>query len=119
VTTLWRIATSWILPAVAGLLFIAVGLVKFVGPAWPANFARWGYPAYAYAVVGIVEVAGGLALLVPRFRVYAAVGLATVMVGAIATAALHGEPRFVRTASIYLLMVVAILATSRRGGRQR
>ena len=118
-TTLWRIATSWILPAVAGLLFIAVGLVKFVGPAWPANFARWGYPAYAYAVVGIVEVVGGLALLVPRFRVHAAVGLATVMVGAIATAALHGEPRFVRTASIYLLMVVAILSTSRRRGRQR
>ncbi len=117
--TLWRIATSWILPAVTGLLFIAVGLVKFVSPAWPANFARWGYPAYSYAVVGIVEVVGGLALLVPRFRVHAAVGLAAVMVGAIATTAFHGEPRFVRTALIYLVMDVAILLTNRRQGGGR
>ena len=108
------IVFSWILPIVAGLLFVAVGIVKLVDPSWRANFARWGYPAFFYIVTAVIEVAGGVGLFVPPFRFRAALVLGTVMVAAILTATLHGEPRFVRTASIYLLMVGAIAWTHRR-----
>ena len=105
---LMRMAMSWILPVVVGLLFITAGAVKFVGPAWPVNFARWGYPEHFYAVTGVIEVACGIALVVPQLRLFAAVALAGVMVAAVLTASVHGELRFARTAFVYLLLVLAI-----------
>jgi len=107
-TKIARILLSWALPIIAGLLFVVVGATKFIDPTWRANFARWGYPAYSYAVTGIVEIVGGASLFFPRVRLRAAIGLAAVMIAAILTATLHGEPRFARTAIIYLLMVLAI-----------
>ena len=112
-----RMAVSWILPVVVGLLFIAAGAAKFVSPAWPVNFARWGYPEHFYAVTGIIEVALGVALVVPRLRLFAAVVLAAVMVAAVLTASVHGELRFARTAFVYLLLVLAIAWSHLRPSR--
>lgn len=105
-----RVLMLWILPVLTGLLFLAAGASKFAGPAWPANFARWGFPNGFYLVTGILEIAGGLALIVPRFRMVAGAVLAAVMVGAVVTTLAHGEPRFARTASIYLVALVVIVA---------
>jgi uncharacterized membrane protein YphA (DoxX/SURF4 family) len=94
-------------------LFALAGRSKYLGPSWAASFARWGYPPLAYAVVGLVEMAGGAALFVPRYRRAAAGVLGTVMVAAIVKTVWHGEPRFARTATVYLVIVAAIEATHR------
>ncbi len=54
---------------VVGLLFVVAGLLK-LAPGHPvaASFARAGYPEWVFPVAALVEVAGGLVLLLPRFQ---------------------------------------------------
>jgi uncharacterized membrane protein YphA (DoxX/SURF4 family) len=49
---------------------------------WTPAFERWGYPVWLRWLVGGIEVAGGLLLLVPWVASYAAAALGVVMVGA-------------------------------------
>ena len=74
------------LGALVGLVFLVMGLMKFpeTGP-WTALFERWGYPAWFRHAVGLAEVLGGSALVVPRAASYAAAVLAAVMAGAFVT----------------------------------
>jgi hypothetical protein len=41
-----RTVLRWVLPTIAGLLFVVVGAMKFVDRSWVTNFTRWGYPSY-------------------------------------------------------------------------
>ena len=73
----------------AGGFFVAVSLGKFFDHAAEAHdFDRYGvpFPAVAVAVVGVVELVGGLALIVGLGTRIAAAVLAANMLGAIATA---------------------------------
>jgi uncharacterized membrane protein YphA (DoxX/SURF4 family) len=103
----------WTLQILTGLLFVLVGLMKFQDPSWARNFARWGYPDGFHLVIGVVEAAGGAALLVPRFTAYAALLLVVVMAGAAGTHLLHGEPQRVPVPLVYML-VVALVGWLRR-----
>ena len=76
----------WALQIFIGSMFVLVGVLKFQDPTWVRNFARWGYPDGFYIVVGVLEAAGGAAMLVPRLTTYAALLLITVMAGAVADA---------------------------------
>src|SRR5688572_25383890 len=86
-----RVVVSWVLQIVAGLAFVPIGIAKFANPMWVRSFERWGYPDSFRILIGIVEAAGGLMLLVPRLTSYAALLLAAVMVGAIGTHAMAGQ----------------------------
>jgi uncharacterized membrane protein YphA (DoxX/SURF4 family) len=81
------------------VVFVATGISKLVGPSavrWGQRFTDWGYPANAHSVVGVLEVLGGLGLLIPRSRRAAAAVLVAIMIGALGTHAIHGEfPRFI------------------------
>lgn len=103
-----RFAGFWILPTLMGALFVLIGLGKFRAPGWQRNFERWGYPDGAYAVVGVLEMLGGLLLLVPRLTPWAAAGLGVILVGAIGTHVVHGEMNRLFNPVLYLV----ILATS-------
>jgi uncharacterized membrane protein YphA (DoxX/SURF4 family) len=48
-------------------------------------FAPWGFPNWFRVFVGVIEVASGLLLLVPRTAVYAAIALAVIRLGAMGT----------------------------------
>jgi putative oxidoreductase len=74
---------------VTGVVFISVSTGKFVDHMQEAiDFDRYGVPAAEIAVylVGVVELVGGLLLVVGLFTRLAALILAFNMVGAIATA---------------------------------
>jgi putative oxidoreductase len=81
----------WLFQVVLAAMFLGAGVAKFSAPAWARMFARWGYPDYFYLVIGILEVAAGIALLVPRTAAPAALLLIVIMIGAGLTHALHGE----------------------------
>ena len=86
----------WIVNTLAAAAFVAIGLAKFGGPAWAVKFERWGYPDGFYMVIGALEFAGGVLLLVPRVSSYAAALLGAILIGAAATHALHDEAARVR-----------------------
>ena len=79
-----RMIALWVLRVVVSLAFLAAGGSKLAGaPAMVAMFAKIGFGQWFRILTGLLEAAGAIGLLVPRFAVYAASLLAVVMVGAI------------------------------------
>ena len=85
-----KIGGTWILTVLLAVLMAGPGSQKFTGPTWERMFRTWGYPDGFYLVIGAVEVAGGLALLIPRLTSYAGIILSIVMLGAAATQVMRG-----------------------------
>src|SRR5215510_3960378 len=87
-------AAVWALATLLAVVFVLVGIKKLAGPStmrWAGLFAHWGYPTYAQYVIGVVEMLGGLGVLIPRCRRAAAAILVALMIGALCTHAVHGE----------------------------
>ena len=87
-------AVVWVCAIVVAMAFVFVGLSKLAGPSamrWTERFAQWGYPAIAHYVVGVLEIAGGVGVLIPGWRRAAAAILVALMVGAVCTHAIHAE----------------------------
>ena len=78
--------TLWALQALLAFQFAAGGLLKLSGdPTMVDMFAAIGAGQWFRYVVGVLEVAGAVGLLVPRLSGLAALGLVGLMVGAAAT----------------------------------
>jgi uncharacterized membrane protein YphA (DoxX/SURF4 family) len=87
-----RSIAGWALQALLAVAFVSIGLGKFGDPSWARSFVRWGYPEGFHLLVGGIEMTGGVLLLVPRLTTYAAASLMTVMLAAMLTHALAGQP---------------------------
>ena len=72
---------SWILVVLLATLFGLASIGKLTGSA-SANFLAWGYPAWFAIVIGIAELVGAIALLVPKTTKLAILGLTAIMFGA-------------------------------------
>ena len=86
----WWIRIRRVLAFVVGLylarMFVKNGWDKFDPEGfWAEPFAQWGYPVWLRLVVGAIETAGGLLILVPWTATYAGVAVAMVMGGAFYT----------------------------------
>ncbi|NNF43671.1 MAG: DoxX family protein [Phycisphaerales bacterium] len=87
-----RSVTAWVLAVIFGLLFLVAGLGKLTGGEAVAEmFSGWGYPLWFAKVIGVLEMAGGLALIIPRTTRYAVLGLSCIMLGAMYTHLANGE----------------------------
>ena len=76
----------WALQAVLALMFTMAGLAKVGGDAAMVEmFANIGIGQWFRYVVGALEVAGAVGVLVPRVSGLAALGLVCLMVGAVLT----------------------------------
>lgn len=114
-----KIVALWGLQVLLALLFLAAGIPKLAGnPNWIARFARYGYPDNFYRLVGVVEVLGALALLIPRTAAYSAAVLIVVMIGATITHALHSEA-FRVPITLVLAILLGIVAYARRPNFKR
>ena len=79
-----RLITLWTLSGLVAVAFIGAGGTKLAGvPAMVEMFAKVGLGQWFRYFTGLLEVAGGIGLLMSRYAFYAAVLLAMVMVGAI------------------------------------
>ena len=81
-----RLITLWILSGLVALAFVGAGGAKLVGgAAMVEEFDKVGLGQWFRYFTGLLEVAGGIGLLVPRYAFHAARLLAIVMVGAFIT----------------------------------
>lgn len=108
--------SKWILVIILGLLFISSGYPKIIpGESMIERFSNWGYSKSFAQMIGIIELLGGVLLVIPRVSIYASLMLLFVMLGAIYT---HistgiGSPWFaVITAA---LLVLTIYLSKREG----
>ena len=73
--------SSWILVVLLaiGLLLAAIG--KLTG-AQTEMFQGWGYAAWFATLIGVLELAGAIGLLIPKLTRYVIYGLTGLMIGA-------------------------------------
>lgn len=91
----WRWFSHVLALAVAAE-FIKEAFQKFAGaPAALAPFLEFGWPVWFVYVIAVTEVLAALLLVVPGSRVFGALLLAGVMLGAVFTNLVNGHPDFV------------------------
>jgi putative oxidoreductase len=101
-----------------GVIFIIAGLVKFVFHHWELDaFRSFGlpWPSGLEILAGIVEIAGGLALLLRRYVAPSAVVLAVTMVVAIASSGIgHGDviPSLTLAPALLVAMLYLLVRTA-------
>lgn len=112
-TTQWlrrgRLLGAWLVGLYLARMYVEMGWVKF-DPAgfWTDAFASWGYPPWLRVAVGVAEVGGGVALLLPWIASYGAILVGAVMAGAWVTRAGDGRWMDVMWISVYLLALLWI-----------
>ncbi|RMI29958.1 DoxX family protein [Nocardia stercoris] len=111
----------WTLQILLGLFFvIASGLPKLLGEDTAVKvFHEIGFGDWFRYFTGIVEVSGGIGLMVPRLSGLAAYGLAIVMVCAAATQAFVLNAPGMSIFPLVLAVVFAWIGTQRGAGVRR
>ena len=108
-----RRVLTWLL----ALLFVAAGVPKLLGlGSVAADFARMGYSTGFRLLIGVLEIAGGIALLVNSIALYGAGLLLVIMVGATWTV-VHAGDSPVPPIVVGALLVVLIAARARSSSR--
>jgi len=104
------------LQVVLGLFFaVASGLPKlFAVSAAVESFDKLGWGSTGMYIIGALELAGGIALLIPILSSVAAVALSALMVGAfiVNVTAIHGP---YAATPLILILPLALIAWARRG----
>lgn len=104
------------------VVFLASGIPKLVGghTLFLSAAAMTGWPVWIRVVVGLVEVASAIALVIPRASPYGAVALAILMVPASATQYMSGEGgAWVPILLLVLLLVLVWWRVPDAAGRLR
>jgi uncharacterized membrane protein len=110
---------AWILAVLLAIVFTYAGGIKLIG-ARPMvqEFAQIGIGQWFRYLTGILEVSGAIGLLIPKYRFWAALQIAAVMVGATAVniVVLHLPPLARLTAVLMTLaLALAWLRRARTG----
>jgi uncharacterized membrane protein YphA (DoxX/SURF4 family) len=82
-TSKLKTAGVWIASGLLAAVFLLAGVPKLMGAeGWLRHFAAWGYPDWFRLVVGTMEVASAVFLLIPALAPLGAFGIVLVMAGA-------------------------------------
>lgn len=106
---------AWIIAVLLAVVFVFAGGAKLLGaPAMVQEFAQIGVGQWFRYFTGLLEVSGAIGVLIPKYRLWAALQIAVVMVGATAANiwVLHLPPLARLTA--FLLAAALALAWLRR-----
>ncbi|HSJ71620.1 MAG TPA: DoxX family protein [Acidimicrobiia bacterium] len=111
----------WAIQIIFGIYFIAIGIMHFVVPEGLPAPMEWMYDLSdtLHIVTGTAEILGGLGLILPgltkirpELTIYAAAGLAILMVGALIYHLNRGEMQNVVT-NVVVGAIMAYLAYAR------
>ena len=112
-----RNRTAGAVAVLTGMIFVVAGLVKFVFHHWELHaFRSFGlpWPSGLEIFAGILEMAGGLMLMLRRYVVPAAVLLAVTMVAAIGSSGIgHGD--VIPSLTLAPVLLVAMIYLIARG----
>jgi putative oxidoreductase len=86
--------TLWILQVLLAAMFIFAGLPKLVNvqPEVIEGFEKIGLGQWFRVLIGVLEVAGGVGLLIPPLSGLAAIGLVGIMIGAVVVVVFKTPP---------------------------
>jgi putative oxidoreductase len=100
---------AWIIAILLAIFFLYAGIVKLAGArAMVQEFVQIGIGQWFRYFTGLLEVSGAAGLLIPKFRRWAALQIAAVMLGATAiNLALLHLPALARVTAV--LMALALL----------
>lgn len=94
-----------VLSIVLSLIFLTSGSAKLAGLEFEIMaFERWGYPLWFMYLTGVLEVCGGIGLLIHRLSALAGGCLALLMIGAVATHVINAEWVMMVVASLILVL---------------
>lgn len=104
-----RVVLVWVFSLIIALIMISQGWPKFFETGrWTTSFAEWGYPVWFRMLIGVLELSGAVALMVPRVAHWGASVLAAVMLGAFGTLMLHGRGGDAATPLVYAVVLAWI-----------
>jgi uncharacterized membrane protein YphA (DoxX/SURF4 family) len=104
--------TLWMLQGILAVVFVLSALMKFTAaPQAVKVFEAMGTASWLPYLIGLLEVVGAIALLIPRLSGLAAVAFAALMVGAVVTHLIWGGSVVLE---IVLLILAAVVAYGRR-----
>jgi uncharacterized membrane protein YphA (DoxX/SURF4 family) len=106
----------WTVQVLVGVFFIVASAVpKFYGDPYAVEiFTHIGVGQWFRYLVGALELAGGIGLMVPRLVGPAALGLMGLMIGAAYTQAVVLDAPVMVTTPAILFVVLAVIAWGRR-----
>jgi len=108
----------WVSTVAFGGLMLLAGATKFLQPEmWVENFEGWGYPGALAYLIGGLEMAGAVALFVPRFATYAGGMIALIM--CVAALTLIMNPGTLGPPTIPLINVIGFTAIAYARRNQR
>ncbi len=99
-----RLVIGWILVVLLAAAYGLAALGKLSGAA-TQMFADWGYPAWFATLIGVLELAGAVGLLIPKTTRPAILGLTAIMLGAVYTHLANGEGMQVLRPAIFLAVL--------------
>ena len=103
-------SVTWILSIVLAIVFLATGIAKLTGAStfYIQAATMRGFPSWIRVVVGLVEIGGAIALLIPRAAVFGAVTLAILMFPAAATQHMSGQNGFWVPVVVFILLYCVV-----------
>jgi putative oxidoreductase len=103
--------TVWVLQILLAVFYALQAWMKLSSsPSWVTKFRAWGYPEHFYLVVGLMELLGAIALVIPGFVRLGAYLLIVVMLGATATHLWHREIQVITGLVLIALLVIVVWA---------
>lgn len=104
---------AWVVAVALTGVFFKAAIPKVTShPAVVANFERWGYSDNFRILIGVLQLLGGIGLLIPRVWYLASVGLIGILLGAIYTHINVGETFY--SALIYIVLLCAYMFLRRK-----
>jgi putative oxidoreductase len=100
-------ALVWVLEVALAAVFVLTGVSKLLGTEtfMLQAAAMRGFPGWIRIVVGVCEVLGGIALLIPGLTTNAALALAVLMLPAAITQRISGEPGIIVPIVLFVLLL--------------
>jgi putative oxidoreductase len=112
----FKVITAWVLSVVLAVGFLGAGGSKLAAQPFQVQlFQTLGFPGWFMYATGSLEIAGAIALLIPRYAVVGAIVIICVMLGALASLVTHAQMSLL--APTVLLLVLAAAVGYLRGWR--
>ena len=108
-------STIMIERTIISLVFGLAGVAKVLGLPFEAEaFERWDFPVGFMYFIGILEIAGALGMWMRKLAPFAALCLAVLAVGAVATRVVHAEWLAAAVTAVVLIITLHFVWQQRR-----